>query len=87
MIKSRFPVSIFLGLTGFILSYLVCIPLGVIKAVRHGSKFDFVSSVIVFLGYAVPDGRSAPRCWCCSAAAASGTCFRSAASGPTTGNI
>src|SRR6185436_18025093 len=54
VIKSRFPISIFLGLTGFFLSYIVCVPLGVIKAVRHGSRFDFVSSVIVFLGYAVP---------------------------------
>jgi microcin C transport system permease protein len=54
VIKSRFPISIFLGLTGFILSYVVCIPLGVFKAVRHGSTFDFASSAIVFLGYAVP---------------------------------
>ena len=54
VIKSRFPISIFLGLTGFILSYIVCIPLGVFKAVRHGSRFDFISSVLVFLGYAVP---------------------------------
>ena len=54
VIKSRFPISIFLGLTGFILSYVVCVPLGVIKAVRHGSRFDFFSSVLVFLGYAVP---------------------------------
>ena len=54
VIKSRFPVSIFLGLTGFLLSYMVCIPLGVMKAVRHGSRLDFVSSVIVFLGYSVP---------------------------------
>jgi len=54
VIKSRFPISIFLGLTGFFLSYLVCIPLGVFKAVRHGSTFDFLSSVLVFLGYAVP---------------------------------
>ena len=54
VIKSRFPVSIFLGLTGFFLGYLVCVPLGVLKAVRHGSRFDFVSSVVVFLGYAIP---------------------------------
>ena len=54
MIKSRFPISIFLGLTGFLLSYLVCVPLGVMKAVRHGSRFDFLSSAMVFLGYAVP---------------------------------
>lgn len=54
VIKSRFPISVFLGLTGFLLGYLVCVPLGVLKAVRHGSKFDFISSAIVFLGYAVP---------------------------------
>jgi microcin C transport system permease protein len=54
VIKSRFPVSIFLGLTGFLLSYLVCVPLGVLKAIRHGSRFDFLSSTVVFLGYSVP---------------------------------
>jgi microcin C transport system permease protein len=54
VIKSRFPVSIFLGLTGFFLGYVVCVPLGVLKAVRHGSRFDWISSVIVFLGYAIP---------------------------------
>ena len=55
VIKSRFPVSIFLGFTGFFLSYLICIPLGVWKAVKHGSRFDFVTSFFVFLGYSVPD--------------------------------
>jgi microcin C transport system permease protein len=54
VIKSRFPISIFLGLTGFFLSYLVCIPLGVFKAIRHGSRFDLFSSLIVFLGYSIP---------------------------------
>jgi microcin C transport system permease protein len=54
VIRSRFPVSIFLGLTGFLLSYVVCVPLGVFKAVKHGSRFDVISSVLVFLGYAVP---------------------------------
>ena len=54
VIKTRFPISIFVGLTGFLLSYLVCVPLGVWKAVKHGSKFDFFSSFMVFLGYSVP---------------------------------
>jgi microcin C transport system permease protein len=54
VIKSRFPVSIALGLTGFLLSYLICVPLGVLKAVRNGSRFDVISSFIVFLGYSVP---------------------------------
>ncbi len=54
LIKERFPVSLIFGLTGFILTYLVCIPLGIAKAMRHGSAFDWISSVIVFVGYAIP---------------------------------
>jgi len=54
VIKARFPVSMFLGLTGFFLSYFVCVPLGIFKAVRHGSRFDLVTSLAVFLGYSIP---------------------------------
>ena len=54
IIKARFPVSLTLGLTGFILSYLVCVPLGVWKAIKNGSRFDFISSFVVFLGYSIP---------------------------------
>ena len=54
LISERFPVSLIFGLTGFIVTYLVCIPLGVMKALKHGKPFDLASSVIVFVGYAVP---------------------------------
>ena len=54
LIKERFPVSLIFGVTGFFLSYLVCIPLGVAKALRKGTPFDLVSSILVFVGYAVP---------------------------------
>ncbi len=54
VIKERFPISIYFGLIGFILSYSVCIPLGVAKAVKHGSPFDVLSSVVVFIGYTIP---------------------------------
>lgn len=54
LISSRFPVSIYFGLIGFTLTYLVCIPLGIIKALRHSSWFDVTSSIIVFMGYSVP---------------------------------
>ena len=54
IVKSRFPVSIFLGLTGFLLGYLICIPLGIRKAIRHGGVFDFGSSVLIFMAYSVP---------------------------------
>lgn len=54
VITDRFPVSLYFGITGFILTYLICVPLGILKAVRNGSKFDFVSSFAVFLGYSTP---------------------------------
>ncbi len=54
LIASRIPVSLWFGISGFVLSYLICIPLGIAKALRHGTRFDVVSSVIVFIGYAIP---------------------------------
>jgi microcin C transport system permease protein len=54
LIKERFKVSLIFGITGFILSYLVCIPLGILKALRHDRVFDLISSAIVFVGYAIP---------------------------------
>lgn len=54
LIKERFPISIFYGVTTLIITYSICIPLGMSKAIRHGSTFDHISSILVFLGYAVP---------------------------------
>ena len=54
VISERFPISIYFGLIGFLLAYLVCIPLGVTKAIKHGGAFDFCSSAIVFMGYSIP---------------------------------
>jgi len=50
----RFKISVFFGLTGLILSYIVCIPLGIRKALNHGSAFDFLSSVTIFVAYSIP---------------------------------
>ena len=54
IIQSRFPISIFYGVVTLILTYGVCIPLGIVKAIRHRTLFDSVSSALVFIGYAVP---------------------------------
>jgi hypothetical protein len=56
VIRRRFRFRSFSDLTGFLLTYLVCIPLGVLKAIKHGSKFDFASSVLVLFGYSIPAG-------------------------------
>lgn len=54
LIVQRFPISLTFGLTGFVLAYLVSIPLGIAKALRHGSPFDFATSAVVFVGYSIP---------------------------------
>ena len=55
LLWDRIHISAFVGITSFILTYLVCIPLGIIKALRHGEKFDVISSALVFIGYAIPN--------------------------------
>ena len=54
LVKEKLPVSISLGLWTFFISYLISVPLGVAKAVRAGSRFDLVTTLIVLVGYAIP---------------------------------
>lgn len=54
LIKDRLPVSISLGLWSTLIIYLISIPLGIVKAIHHGSRFDIWSSAMVIIGYAVP---------------------------------
>lgn len=54
MMMERLPVSLYFGLLGALLTYLISIPLGVFKALHHKSLADSLSSVFIFIGYAVP---------------------------------
>ncbi len=54
LVVSRLPVSMSLGLWSFFIVYGVCIPLGIKKAVRDGSRFDLISSAVILIGYAIP---------------------------------
>lgn len=54
LVVSKLPVSVSLGLWTFFITYLVCIPLGVAKAVRDGSTFDVATSTAILVGYAIP---------------------------------
>ncbi|WP_404382031.1 microcin C ABC transporter permease YejB [Caenispirillum salinarum] len=54
LIIDKIPVSASLGIWSTLIIYLVSIPLGVMKAVRDGSKFDTWTSGVVIVGYAVP---------------------------------
>jgi microcin C transport system permease protein len=54
LIWEKLPVSMSLGLWTFFLSYGIAVPLGIAKAVRAGSRFDLVTSVVVLVGFAIP---------------------------------
>ena len=54
LIKEKLPVSISLGLWTFLLSYMISIPLGVMKAMYEGSRFDALTTLVVLIGYAIP---------------------------------
>jgi microcin C transport system permease protein len=54
LVASKLPVSISIGLWTFFIVYLTCIPLGIAKAVRDGSRFDVTTSTIILVGYAIP---------------------------------
>ena len=54
LVQEKLPVSISLGLWTFFISYLVSIPLGIAKAVRHGTRFDLLTSTLILAGYAIP---------------------------------
>ena len=54
VILRRIPISLFLGLTSFLLSYLICIPLSLKKSIQHGSTYDIITSTLIFAGYVIP---------------------------------
>ncbi|HIN87492.1 MAG TPA: ABC transporter permease subunit [Nitrospinaceae bacterium] len=54
LIKEKLPVSASLGVTSFFITYIICIILGISKAVRHETQYDTVTSLIVLVGYSIP---------------------------------
>ena len=54
VITSRFPVSLYYGLVTLVITYIVCIPLGVLKAIKHKTPVDNFTSIFIFIGYAIP---------------------------------
>jgi len=54
LIQSKFPISLFYGVVTLIFTYAVCIPLGIVKAIKHRSPIDNATSILIFAGYAIP---------------------------------
>ena len=54
LIKEKIPVSASLGVSSFFITYIICIVLGISKAVRHETQYDTATSLIVLVGYSIP---------------------------------
>ena len=54
LVLSKMPVSISLGLWTTLIVYLVCIPLGIRKAVKDGTRFDVWTTTALTIGFAIP---------------------------------
>jgi microcin C transport system permease protein len=54
LIWRKLPASLALALSATLIAYLVSVPLGIAKAVRDGSRFDLVTSLLIVFAYAVP---------------------------------
>src|SRR5690606_41196712 len=51
---SKFPVSLQFGVVSLILIYFISVPLGIIKAIKDGTRFDAFSSFLLIVSYSVP---------------------------------
>lgn len=54
VIADRLPVSIYYGVVTAFFTYAIAFPLGIVKAIRHRTAIDNASSVLIFVGYAIP---------------------------------
>ncbi len=54
LIWSRMPVALYFGILTAIFTYGICLPLGIVKAIKHRTAVDNLTSVLIFIGYAVP---------------------------------
>ena len=54
VIADRLPVSIFYGLATAFFTYVICFPLGILKAIKHRTPVDNLTSALIFIGYAIP---------------------------------
>jgi microcin C transport system permease protein len=54
VIAGAIPVTLTYGVLSLLITYSISIPLGILKAMKHRTLIDSTSSVLIFIGYAVP---------------------------------
>ena len=54
LIVERIPIGLYFGILTTVITYSVCLPLGILKAIKHRTPIDNFSSILIFIGYAIP---------------------------------
>jgi microcin C transport system permease protein len=54
VIGDAMPVTLTYGILSLLITYGISVPLGILKAMRHRTLVDTASSVVIFIGYAIP---------------------------------
>ena len=54
LIKDRIPIALYFGILTALITYGISLPLGILKAIKHRSAVDNLTSVLIFIGYAIP---------------------------------
>lgn len=54
VIKERLPISLYYGLMTTLFTFGIALPLGILKAIKHRRAIDNITSVLIFVGYAIP---------------------------------
>jgi microcin C transport system permease protein len=54
VIASALPVTLTYGILSLVITYAVSVPLGIVKSMRHRTPIDTGSSVLIFIGFAIP---------------------------------
>ncbi len=53
-IKERLPITIYINLLSMLIIFVVALPLGIVAALKRGTRIDRVITVIVFVGFSIP---------------------------------
>jgi peptide/nickel transport system permease protein len=54
LLEDRVPNSLILGASSLILAYLIAIPFGMLAAIKQGSIFDIIATIVISLGMSIP---------------------------------
>jgi microcin C transport system permease protein len=54
VIAGAMPVTLTYGVLSLFFTYLISVPLGILKGMKHGTLVDTGSSIVIFIAYAVP---------------------------------